>query len=200
LPRLIHIGMLMIFNKSCDTGNSTSVSWYIFLYICLVFLTFRSRFTHKNVKRSGNGEFRGVMHRAIFGVFSGAMCTYYVYILRCSDDSYYIGVTNDYKSRFADHQDGKDAQCYTYTRRPLTLMYVESYGYVMNAIRREKQLKGWSRKKKEALMNEDWKNLMELSQSTYTRRIENFRVLVRRAHHDTCGSIRILDEQKEFEI
>lgn len=93
------------------------------------------------------------------------MRNYSVYILECSDKSYYIGVTNNIEKRLAEHQEKIDPTCYTATRLPVTLKYVEQFQHVYEAIQREKQLKGWSRKKKEALMKEDWNQLKELSKS-----------------------------------
>lgn len=87
----------------------------------------------------------------------------YVYILQCKDRSYYIGVTNDYEQRFREHQNGIDARCYTYERRPLTLVYVEEFDGPLDAITREKQLKGWGRAKKEALICGDEEMLFKLS-------------------------------------
>ena len=88
---------------------------------------------------------------------------YYVYILICSDGSYYTGVTNSLERRIAEHQQGLITTCYTWARRPLTLKYSEAYRFVQDAISREKQIKGWSRKKKEALINGDPDALRRLS-------------------------------------
>jgi len=87
----------------------------------------------------------------------------YVYILRCSDTSYYIGVTNDYACRFDEHQKGVNQACYTFERRPLTLVHVEECDGQLEAIAREKQLKGWSRAKKEALIRGDETMLSKLA-------------------------------------
>src|SRR6476661_7931526 len=91
---------------------------------------------------------------------------YSVYILECRDGSYYTGVTNDLEKRLWEHRSGFNISCYTYTRRPLILKYYETTKYIKQAILREKQLKGWSRKKKEALFKEDWNELMRLSKSS----------------------------------
>ena len=80
------------------------------------------------------------------------MRQYFVYILKCSDDSYYVGVTNDYRRRLREHQSGSHDTSYTCDRLPVELVYVESYQWILDAIDREKQLKGWGRKKKEALI------------------------------------------------
>ncbi len=87
--------------------------------------------------------------------FTTVQHNYFVYILRCSDGKYYVGVTNDVDRRLAEHQEGLDPSCFTYERRPVELVLVERYQYNQHAIDREKQLKGWSRKKKEALIAGD---------------------------------------------
>ena len=90
---------------------------------------------------------------------------YYVYILLCSDGSYYVGVTNSIESRFARHQSGYNISCYTYSRRPLELKYLEVFESISSAITREKQIKRWTRRKKEALINGDLNLLKALSKS-----------------------------------
>ena len=90
---------------------------------------------------------------------------YYVYLVQCSDGSYYTGITNDLERRLYEHNSGMDRSCYTFKRRPVELMYHEIFTDVNNAIKWEKQLKGWSRKKKASLINEDWEELKRLSKS-----------------------------------
>jgi putative endonuclease len=94
---------------------------------------------------------------------------YYVYIVLCKDGSYYTGVTNDLERRLWEHNSGYNKSCYTYTRRPVELKYHELFTDVNRAISWEKQLKGWSRKKKEALFKEDWEELKRLSKSKSDR-------------------------------
>ncbi|PKB72255.1 MAG: hypothetical protein BZY87_01175 [SAR202 cluster bacterium Io17-Chloro-G6] len=89
---------------------------------------------------------------------------FYVYILRCSDGSYYTGHTDNIQARLAAHQSGQIFG-YTYERRPVKLAFVEELGSRDDAFRRERQIKGWSRSKKEALMANDWERLVELSRS-----------------------------------
>jgi putative endonuclease len=96
------------------------------------------------------------------------MKTYFVYILKCSDNSYYTGFTNDLERRFGEHQSGKNKDCYTYNKRPLELMWFETFNDVLNAIAIEKQIKGWSRIKKEALIIQDWERLVLFSKN-YTQ-------------------------------
>jgi putative endonuclease len=90
---------------------------------------------------------------------------YYVYILKCSDNSYYTGVTNDLEKRVLEHQNGDDPKSYTYRKRPLKIVWYELYNDINQAIEKEKQIKGWTRKKKEALINGDFDLLIELSKN-----------------------------------
>ena len=73
------------------------------------------------------------------------------YIGRCRDDSLYSGITNDLEGRLREHNKGTGAK-YTSIRRPVTLVYSERYGNVSEARKREAQIKGWSRNKKEQLI------------------------------------------------
>jgi len=89
--------------------------------------------------------------------------SFFVYILVCSDNSYYTGVTNDIERRLYEHDTGLDKESYTYIRRPLELKYLEQFDDINKAIEREKQIKKWSRKKKEALFEENYEILKLLS-------------------------------------
>ncbi|MCW3070576.1 MAG: hypothetical protein JWO44_466 [Bacteroidetes bacterium] len=91
------------------------------------------------------------------------MKTMYVYILKCSDGSYYTGVTNDLEKRFLIHEEGINRNCYTFLRRPLKIVYYKIFNNPIDAIAFEKQVKGWSRRKKEALINEQYELLPQLS-------------------------------------
>src|SRR5882757_573951 len=88
---------------------------------------------------------------------------YYVYILECSDRLYYTGVTNNIERRLAEHNEGLHPGSFTFKRRPVVLKYCECFQYIKKAIEWEKQLKGWSRKKKEALFKQDWDEIVRLS-------------------------------------
>ncbi|MEO7313956.1 MAG: GIY-YIG nuclease family protein [Ginsengibacter sp.] len=99
------------------------------------------------------------------------MKTYYVYILLCSDNSYYTGVTNNINRRIGEHVDSFGQNTYVSKRLPAILVYCEATHDVNQAIGAEKQIKGWSRKKKEALIKGDWELLKELSVS-YGKRKE----------------------------
>lgn len=90
---------------------------------------------------------------------------YYVYILECNDESYYTGVTNNLEERIAQHESGYVITCYTFKRRPLKLVYSVQMDDINQAIALEKQIKGWSRKKKQAFINEEWDKLKTLSKN-----------------------------------
>lgn len=89
------------------------------------------------------------------------MRQYYVYLLQCSDGSFYTGVTNDLSRRIVEHQQGFDQNCYTYKRRPVTLKHYLTFEYINDAIYVEKKLKKWSRAKKVACFQKDWKLVHE---------------------------------------
>jgi len=91
------------------------------------------------------------------------MRTLYVYILECSDMSFYIGVTNNIGRRFIEHLTGLHEDSYTFSRRPLKLVYCRQFNSPLKAIEFEKQLKRWTRAKKTALINNDLKLLHELA-------------------------------------
>lgn len=90
---------------------------------------------------------------------------YVVYILECSDGSYYTGLTNNLDERLWQHQTGFFPECYTYQRRPVVLRWQEYVDTIDEALTREKQLKGWSRKKKEALIQNNFEALIRLAKS-----------------------------------
>ena len=77
---------------------------------------------------------------------------FYVYIIECSDGTYYTGYTNDLDKRIKKHNKGKGAK-YTRGRTPVTLIYQESYPSKSEALKREYEIKSLSRKKKEKLTN-----------------------------------------------
>ena len=90
---------------------------------------------------------------------------YYVYIVECHDGSYYTGITNNLERRLWEHNTGYNKTCYTYERRHVELKYYEHFNNVKSAIAWEKQIKGWSRKKKQALFEENWDKIKELAKS-----------------------------------
>jgi predicted GIY-YIG superfamily endonuclease len=88
--------------------------------------------------------------------------TAFVYILRCNDGSYYVGSTRDLENRVDKHNAGFYGG-YTARRRPVELVHSQEFGRIEDAIAAERQIKGWSRAKKEALMHGDFVALKALS-------------------------------------
>ena len=87
---------------------------------------------------------------------------WYVYILKCSDNNCYVGHTNDLQSRILRHNSAR-ATKWTACRLPVRLVYHESHKEENSAMTRERQIKKWSRAKKEALIAGDMDNLKQLS-------------------------------------
>ena len=88
----------------------------------------------------------------------------YTYLLECSDGSYYTGCTNDISKKFIEHQNGQGIH-YTAKRLPVKLVYLERFASMDKALQRKKQLQGWSRKKKEALIDKNFHLLPDLSKA-----------------------------------
>ena len=88
----------------------------------------------------------------------------WLYILRCADGSYYTGSTNNLDLRLAQHQAGEGG-AYTRHRLPVKLVYTQEFPSEHEAFLRERQVKGWSRAKKEALIRGEFEALVELSKS-----------------------------------
>jgi putative endonuclease len=88
----------------------------------------------------------------------------FVYMLRCADGSFYIGSAsgNDLSKRIAEHQSSAYPG-YTWSRRPVELVWSDQFDRVTDAIDAERQLKGWSRAKKQALIRGDWSLVQSLS-------------------------------------
>ena len=84
----------------------------------------------------------------------------FCYILRCSDGSYYVGSTKGKSAdeRAAEHNAGTFGG-YTSSRRPVVLIWAQQFDRIDDAFRLERQIKGWSRAKKEALVRGDWASL-----------------------------------------
>ena len=93
---------------------------------------------------------------------------YWVYILKCADGSYYTGSTSNLDLRVRQHMLGS-VNSYTKSRLPVELVYAESCDSPRQAMAWEKQIKGWSRAKKEALLRGDCDALVELSKSKSNR-------------------------------
>lgn len=91
------------------------------------------------------------------------MKTFYVYIVKCRDESYYTGITNDIERRLEEHNFGEAPDSYTAIRRPVKLVFFETFTDFSIAEQWEKKIKGWSRRKKEALIESNWEKLKEYS-------------------------------------
>ena len=87
---------------------------------------------------------------------------FYMYILKCSDGSYYVGHTDDITKRISEHQMGV-LPCYTKNRRPVKLVYLQDFATRNEAFAAERKVKKWNRKKKEALIAGNWNLLSKLS-------------------------------------
>ena len=89
----------------------------------------------------------------------------WVYILKCADDSYYVGSHRgpDPAARESEHNEGRDRFAYTYTRRPVQLVWAEEFEDPTQAVLFERKLKGWSRAKKEAVIRGEWHALPGLA-------------------------------------
>lgn len=96
-----------------------------------------------------------------------------MYILQCCDDSYYTCSTNNLELRLVQHQSGEGAN-HTKKRLPVKLVYVEEYARIDEAFYREKQVQGWSRKKKEALIKGMPKELHQLAECMNESHYKNF--------------------------
>ena len=100
----------------------------------------------------------------------------YVYIVQCSDDTFYTGVTNNLERRHREHQSGLKKSAYTFGRRPVDLMWYEIYADPEVAFRVEKMLKRWSGEKKKALIEGDRELLQELAGCRNSTHHSNFKL------------------------
>ena len=96
----------------------------------------------------------------------------FTYILKCNDNSFYTGSTWDLEKRLVQHQRGEGAN-YTKKRLPVELVYFEEYKRIDEAFCREKQIQGWSRKKKTALINGQYSELPELAKKVSRKKRSN---------------------------
>jgi putative endonuclease len=92
----------------------------------------------------------------------------WMYILECCDGSYYVGSTKNLERRLSEHQEGLGAR-YTTRRLPIKLVYCEEYDRVADAFYREKQVQGWRRAKREALINGNPDLLPTLAKKVFDR-------------------------------
>ena len=97
------------------------------------------------------------------------MKVYYVYILKCSDETYYTGFTSNLNKRLLEHNTGLHKESYTFSRRPLVLEFYAEFTNVQIAIETEKQIKKWSRAKKQALIKGEFDQLPNLSKKKFNK-------------------------------
>ena len=90
---------------------------------------------------------------------------FWLYILKCADRSYYTGHTDSLEVRLAHHESGAISNCYTATRLPVALVYSAAFSSREEALSAKRQVKGWSRRKKEAMMRGDWQMVSSLAMS-----------------------------------
>ena len=109
------------------------------------------------------------------------MNEYFIYLLECSDKTIYVVVTNDYRRRFFEHQTGMHSDSYTFTRRPLRLVHVETFNDIHEAIAREKHVKRWSNAKKTALAEGNENRLSELAKKRFPPKWKRYHASVRSA-------------------
>nr|WP_299071819.1 GIY-YIG nuclease family protein [uncultured Allomuricauda sp.] len=91
----------------------------------------------------------------------------FVYILECSDGTYYTGVTSNLEQRLFEHESGKHINSYTYLRRPVTLVFYGEFTDINSAIEKEKQIKKWSKAKKKALIDGAYDKLPNLAKKKF---------------------------------
>ena len=89
--------------------------------------------------------------------------SFWVYMLQCADRSYYVGHTDELEKRVLQHERG-ELRGYTSTRRPVRVVFTQKFASREEALAAERQIKGWSRKKKEALVRGEWTEVSRLSQ------------------------------------
>jgi predicted GIY-YIG superfamily endonuclease len=95
---------------------------------------------------------------------------FYVYILKCNDGSYYAGHTDNIEARISQHKQGLIKNCYTITRLPITVVFVQTFANRNEAFHAERKIKGWTRQKKEALIKGDWERVSLLSKKIFNKK------------------------------
>ena len=94
----------------------------------------------------------------------------FVYMLRCADDSFYTGSTRRSLEARVNEHNGGTIPGYTHTRRPVTLVWHQEFQRAADAIAMERRIKGWSRRKKAALVAEDWDGLRKAAKKNFERK------------------------------
>jgi predicted GIY-YIG superfamily endonuclease len=94
--------------------------------------------------------------------------SFWTYMLRCTDEAYYVGHTDDLEKRLGEHQLGA-IPGFTSTRRPVALVWSQAFVTREEALSAELQIKRWSRKKKEALIRQDWTALKQAAKKDFLK-------------------------------
>lgn len=93
--------------------------------------------------------------------------SFYVYLLQCSDQSFYIGHTDNMEARLVQHQRGELKGCYTKSRLPVVLLKAGMFETREEALSAEQQMKGWTRVKKLAWVNDDYEAISRLGKKKF---------------------------------
>lgn len=99
------------------------------------------------------------------------MQDFYVYILLCNDGSFYTGHTDNIEMRMSQHEQGLYPRCYTASRLPVRLVFVQETSSRAEALEAEMEIKGWTRKKKQALIDNDFEAINALTISGVRRKL-----------------------------
>ena len=116
--------------------------------------------------KAGQLRVEGLAH--ITTTMASSQGMHYVYLLRCADNSLYVGETSNLQTREQDHNDGRGGS-YTAKRRPVRIVYAERHNSKQEALKRERQIKRWSLQKKESLVHGDVRALSGVSQRARVR-------------------------------
>jgi len=100
---------------------------------------------------------------------------FWMYMLECSDKSFYVGHSDNLESRIGQHHTGFFQNCYTFARRPVRLVFAQPFGTREEALAMERRVKGWSRAKKTALIRGDWQEISRLARSSSLRQAPDSR-------------------------
>ena len=98
------------------------------------------------------------------------MKAYFVYMLRCFDGTFYVGMTSNIERRIAQHHLGVFETCYTFNRRPVVLVHVSDFQWVDQATAAEKKLKSWSHRKKRAFAESKWADVKRFARGPSRQR------------------------------
>jgi putative endonuclease len=115
---------------------------------------------YRSLSGAEGSEVEGSVEKCSMG---GRTTMPYLYILECSDGTYYTGSTIDLHKRLWQHKNGLGAN-HTKKRLPVKLVYLEVYERIVNAYFREKQIQGWTHAKKQALIKKNYDEIHKLAE------------------------------------